>query len=399
MTDSVDHEISVCCLLLTLPHEVEVTIQTLDSLLHSAGGNLVVLLLVNGGQSAELRARVQLHPQVQLFESLANLGVAGGRAFLAAQDAARHSDIVMLADNDILLPVDYIEPMCQLLTEDHSVGVLGASVVNYKYLSGRIYADNLPEKGVLGEHLPRFTNADVRRYVEQHQSEGMFFHLGVHPDWMSAYFPRLKIIDEYRNRKGRTLEDDVFFSRNTKVLDQFVEGGPSLIGVSNIAGCTQMFRRELYDEIGGVRPEYSPYGYEDVDFCLRAIRAGYRNYTMTNVFSLHGTDDRHQRRRTLMGVWPANRNIAKAYGLLVHYHCPWSRRPFLVNNYLIKLGFDVLAIIWRVYYEVARVAIRTAASLTGFFQAQFLIVKFKIVGDKRKEMTDSPEPHPESSYK
>ena len=45
---------------------------------------------------------------------------------------------------------------------------------------------------------------------------------------------------------------------------------------------------------------FNPYGFEDADFCIRAIRAGYKNYIDTNTWLLHGTDDRSSQRNSNM---------------------------------------------------------------------------------------------------
>jgi GT2 family glycosyltransferase len=357
-----------------MPHEVDVTIQMLDSLLYSSLDKLTVLILVNGGRAELLRNSIESITQVQLFESEENLGVAGGRAFLAAQAAAKQADVISFIDNDLLLPTDYLHPLCMQVMTDRNTGVVGASILNYRHMTNWLTASVCLEKGPLGRLLPRFVNSDVRFFLEKNNRKEFFSHLGDHPDWMRTYFPRLTLKDEYMRRRGLNLEDNVFLAKNSQVLLQFQASGSKLIETSNVAGCTQTFRRDLYDEIGGVRKEYSPYGYEDVDFAIRAQRAGYRNYTLTHAFSLHGTDDRHQQRKTISGLWPSTRNLARAYVLLMHSHCPWSRRPFLLKNFLIKMGFDLLSIVWRLIYETGGLLLRMSASMAGFFQALMLII-------------------------
>jgi len=44
------------------------------------------------------------------------------------------------------------------------------------------------------------------------------------------------------------------------------------------AGAFMMFRRSLFDELGGFDEGFHPVWFEDVDFCLRAAKAGYRNW-------------------------------------------------------------------------------------------------------------------------
>ena len=44
------------------------------------------------------------------------------------------------------------------------------------------------------------------------------------------------------------------------------------------AGAFMMFRRSLFEELGGFDEGFYPVWFEDVDFCFRATKAGYRNW-------------------------------------------------------------------------------------------------------------------------
>lgn len=46
-------------------------------------------------------------------------------------------------------------------------------------------------------------------------------------------------------------------------------------------------RRELFDKLGAFDERYSPYGWEDVDFCLRAKEAGYKTYYTPDAVVVH----------------------------------------------------------------------------------------------------------------
>ncbi len=53
-----------------------------------------------------------------------------------------------------------------------------------------------------------------------------------------------------------------------------------------ITGAFIGFRRELFDQVGGFDEDYFMY-YEDVDFCLRARRAGFRSYCLPAAKAVH----------------------------------------------------------------------------------------------------------------
>ena len=53
------------------------------------------------------------------------------------------------------------------------------------------------------------------------------------------------------------------------------------------AGAFMMFRRSLFDELGGFDERFYPVWFEDVDFCLRATKAGYRNWYEPGSEAIH----------------------------------------------------------------------------------------------------------------
>jgi GT2 family glycosyltransferase len=103
-------------------------------------------------------------------------------------------------------------------------------------------------------------------------------------------------------------------------------GSTAVIPAANVAGCCQVFRRELLDEVGYLRDEFSPYGYEDVDFCIRVADTGLRNYIDPTILMLHGTDRRHSDRRTPERVIATQRNFMRCKTLLTWRHAESSWR-------------------------------------------------------------------------
>ncbi len=54
-------------------------------------------------------------------------------------------------------------------------------------------------------------------------------------------------------------------------------------------GCAQLIRTRLFNRIGLLDEDYSPYGSEDIDFCARAVRAGRKIYYVPNAVCWHRT--------------------------------------------------------------------------------------------------------------
>jgi GT2 family glycosyltransferase len=53
------------------------------------------------------------------------------------------------------------------------------------------------------------------------------------------------------------------------------------------AGALLMFRRSVFNELGGFDEGFYPVWFEDVDFCLRAVKAGYRNWYEPGDAAIH----------------------------------------------------------------------------------------------------------------
>ena len=115
------------------------------------------------------------------------------------------------------------------------------------------------------------------------------------------------------------------------------EGSVTALPACNIAGCCQAFRSELLDEVGLLMQEFSPYGFEDVEFCIRVTNAGRQNYVDPQILMLHGTDQRHVDRRSPQGVVATQRNFMRCKTLLAwrHAHTAWraSMEASIIRRY------------------------------------------------------------------
>lgn len=57
--------------------------------------------------------------------------------------------------------------------------------------------------------------------------------------------------------------------------------------VEQPAGAFLMFRKDVWQKLGGLDPGFTPIWFEDVDFCLRAMKAGYRIQYVPQVEAEH----------------------------------------------------------------------------------------------------------------
>jgi GT2 family glycosyltransferase len=310
--------LSAAVLVLSQPSETVVTALTLHHVVRDLGPDTTVHVLMNGGFDGELRALSPSSPRVDFHSSAVNLGVAGGRNLLMRLPAVRTADVVVVLDNDVITPPQHVERLVEAVAADPDAGVIGPAVLDLSAVSGQLRLS--PD----GLRAP-IANERLRRVAERGSNQRAWFHLGTNADWWSVYFDERRLEDLLLYRAGADIEPFPAMNHHDPVIRaRLADGMSTAISASNIAGCCQAFRRGLLDEIGYLRDEFSPYGFEDVDFCIRALRAGKRNYVDPGILMLHGTDARHAGRRTRSGRIANHRNFMRCKTLLAWHHAgPW----------------------------------------------------------------------------
>ena len=231
-----------------------------------------------------------------------NLGVAGGRNHLLRTEECRNCDIVLIIDNDVVPPADYVRSLAAFLVREKGAGVAGGVVADIN-----AYAES-DGRAMSHDDLANLRSEDIKKQVLRDLTRDRIYHMGIRKDYLYAYFSILpkcmqvigyfKIFAALHFLFG--VHVNVFPSlRSNAKYRKMIRDGLDKYEVSNVAGCSQAFRRELLDRVGFLDERFSPYGFEDADFCIRAMRAGYRNYIDTNTWLLHGTDRRHATRDPL----------------------------------------------------------------------------------------------------
>lgn len=286
-------------LILCMEDEVDVTLFSVQCLLRNLEEGVIISLLLNGGHSEALQRLSQEDGRLRYYRVERNLGVAGGRNYLLRTEECRESDVVLILDNDVIPPVDFVRNLVTFLLRQEDAGVVGAVVANVKPFAGSRRLEDV------GHELANLRSADMKKRVLDDLTRDKIYHMGVCKDYHYAYFsgvPKclqvlgyLKVFAALRCLFGIYVNVYPHLKNNSKYLKMIVDGVDKY-EVSNVAGCGQAFRRGLVTHIGCLDDRFSPYGFEDVEFCIRAMQSGYRNYIDTNTWLLHGTDERHASR-------------------------------------------------------------------------------------------------------
>jgi hypothetical protein len=176
--------------------------------------NLWVIVSDNGSTDGSIEAVRSMFPEVTLLENGRNLFWAGGNNVGIELALAHGADWVLLLNNDIEVHPDFVTELVRAGESDPRVGVVGPKIYYHGDPKRLWYAGG-----------------------KVHLWRGLVRHVGI------------REIDE--GQYDERTETDY------------------------VTGCALMARREVFEKIGLIDPIYKAYA-EDVDFCWRAKRAGFR---------------------------------------------------------------------------------------------------------------------------
>lgn len=314
--------------ILCQPAETAVTALTLHHLVRDQEPTTSIHVLMNGGFSGELQAIAPRSPMLTFHSSPSNLGVAGGRNLLLRLPEVQAADVIVVLDNDVITPPHHVTRLVAAVAADPRAGVIGPAVLDLGAAATRL--------GLSGPHTDAPISNERLAGLARLDDEAMWFHLGTHPDWWTVYFDELRIERRLQIHAGAPVEAFPAMNHQDPTIRAAVANGAATrIPASNVAGCCQAFRRDLLDEIGFLAEEFSPYGYEDVDFCIRAATAGRLNYIDPTILMLHGTDRRHHDRRSGDGVLMTHRNFMRCKTLLAWRHAT-ANWPVIVERSILR---------------------------------------------------------------
>lgn len=311
-------DLSVSVVILSQPDEVAVTALTLHHLVRDLDTATRIHVLMNGGSATELEMMAPDSSMILYHSAPSNLGVARGRNALLRLPEVRAADVIVILDNDVITPPGHIERLVSALDADPEAGIIGPAI--------RYFPAVAPALGLVADHDLRapVTNENLVHLGPYFRDEASWFHLGTPPDWRAVYIDEIELERRLVRRMGGVMKP--FFPMNhqdPRIREAVSRGSTDPIAASNVAGCCQVFRRELLDEVGYLVDEFSPYGFEDVEFCIRVAQSGRKNYIHPGILMLHGTDERHSVRRSVAGRVATQRNFMRCKTLLA-----WCRtRP------------------------------------------------------------------------
>ena len=203
------------------------TIACLSSIkaMKKSGVVLDTIVVDNGSTNNSLEAIKTAHPWVHVVELKENLGFTGGNNIGIKKALSDNADLVWLLNNDTIVDANALALV--EVFDDKTVGVAGSKIYFQK---GHEYHKD--------------------RYTKDQQGKVLWYAGGL-VDWANMYASHNGV-------------DEVDYGQYEKLAE-----------TPFVTGCSFMVSREVIEHVGVLDEKYYLY-LEDLDYCMRIERAGYR---------------------------------------------------------------------------------------------------------------------------
>ena len=328
-------------------------------------------LLLNDERDTELEAALGQRPNTRVITPGKNLGVAVGRNLLIAAALEWGADIIFSLDNDLLVPTDYLGRVTEWIASRRAtgekIGIVAPAVLDFHAAAERIMTAQATIDAEQGR-LEDFPDTDTLRVeLSQAWPEGVpveaVYHAGIR-NWRHHYMESFRarptqVRSLFRNSRGLTEQKPGLteLRLDPATRDIILHGGDDGLPIDTAPGGACAYTAELLAEIGGIDEAFSPFGYEDSDFAIRSVQAGFSNYSLPSNILLHDLDSRQKTRSPAALLHSQGR----ARGLIGRKHLPPSERS-------------------RALTELACLAPLQAVDLVGASAGQFPSVAGGIIG-------------------
>lgn len=241
-----------------------------------------IVVVDNASQDGSVKAIKKQFPQVKLITNKTNCGFAAACNQGIDYALSRQADHVLLLNNDTLVKPDFLKHLLNRAESKPEVGIVGAKIY---FAPGCEF------------HKQRYKKSDQGQVI---------WYAGGAIDWQN-------IIGKHQ---GVDQVDRGQFNR-AKAVDF-------------ISGCCMLIKSSVFKKIGRLEEKYFLY-LEDMDFCVRAQRAGYQLYYEPKAI-----------------IWHKNAASSSSGSDLQDYYFSRNRLLFAARHASLKTYLAVLkqALVW-----------------------------------------------------
>lgn len=200
-------------------------------------GSSLVLYVVDNDKSEDLRKKLNKYKFSIYLDSPGNIGFAGGNNIGLKKCIEDRIDIIVMINNDTLVPEDLVEKISSSPITDGRVGVVG----------GLIYF----AKGF--EYGEGYSETDRGKVI---------WYAGGKYDWANTYASHVGVDEVDRGQYQKVVETDF------------------------ITGCLFITRSDVLEKVGLFDERYCLY-FEDSDLGMRISKAGYKKMFDPNIKIWH----------------------------------------------------------------------------------------------------------------
>jgi len=229
-------------------NELDVTIRCISSLLNQGNVNIDILLIDNNSKDDPTFFLREKFPSIIVTRNKENLGVAGGRNIGISYALEKNYEYVLIFDNDAWADSNMVSFLLNAAEKYKDTAVFGPKIL-----------------------LTRHPNVIWRAGCTSWK--WTYLHAGY--QIVSHFFRLLKrpIPEIFDTVRG---EGQIDRGQYDQVED-----------ISFQIGCAQFIRTSAFSEVGLLDITFSPYGSEDIDFCERLTKKGWKIKYIPSAFCWH----------------------------------------------------------------------------------------------------------------
>jgi len=210
----------------------QLTTDTVDSLLKIKNQNFSYQIFItdNGSSDQSLaifHQKYKNNPKVKIIATGSNLGYVSGNNFAIKKALNQNFDFILVCNNDILVKPDFVEELVKT-TKDYPNAIIGPKIY---FAKGHEF------------HKDRYTPSQRGKVI---------WSVGGQVDWANILGSNIGV-DEVDVGQFDKISTDLDF----------------------VSGCCLFIPRKIFTKIGLFDSHYFMY-LEDVDFCQKALRAGFQ---------------------------------------------------------------------------------------------------------------------------